>query len=50
MMFRKRKDAVRLELTADEARILRKIMLYFRNKTLAEGKPTEDIDELILKL
>ena len=50
MMFRKKKDIVRLELTADEARILRKIMLFFRNKTLAEGLPIEDINELILKL
>ncbi len=49
-MFGRKKDAVRLELTADEARILRKIMMVFRNRTLAEGKPTEDIEALILKL
>lgn len=48
-MFRKMKDEVRLELTADEARILRKIMLYFRNKVLGEGKPTDDIDALLMK-
>ena len=43
-------DRVTLKLTADEKRIIRKIMLYFRNKVAREGKPTEDIDELIQKL
>ncbi len=47
-MFRENK--VVLTLTADEKRILRKIMLYFRNKVAREGKPTEDIDELLMKL
>jgi hypothetical protein len=49
-MFGRKKNQVRLELTADEMRILRKIMLYFRNKILADGMPTEDIDALIVKL
>ena len=49
-MWRKKREKYRLVLTVDEARILRKIMLYFRNQTLEEGKPTEDIEELILKL
>lgn len=49
-MFRKKKNQVRLELTADEMRILRKIMLYFRNKVASDGRPTEDIDALIIKL
>ena len=49
-MMRGRNYKVRLELTRDEARILRKIMLVFRNNTVAKGLPTEDIDELILKL
>ena len=43
-------DRVALTLTVDEKRILRKIMLYFRNKVAREGKPTEDIDVLIQKL
>ena len=50
MTVRYRKKKVRLELTVDEARILRKIMLFFRNEALAAGFPTEDIDGLILKL
>ena len=49
-MRRYRRNKVRLALTGDEARILRKIMLVFRNETLAAGLPTEDIDGLILKL
>ncbi len=49
-MMRFKKQKVRLELTRDEARILRKIMLFFRNQTMAAGLPTEDIEDLILKL
>ena len=49
-MLGKKKNQVKLELTRDEMRILRKIMLYFRNKTLEEGKPTEDIEALISRL
>ena len=49
-MFGKKKNQVRLELTVDEMRILRKIMLYFRNKVVSDGRPSEDIDALIVKL
>ena len=49
-MMRIRNHKVRLELTKDEARILRKIMLFFRNQTMAKGLPAEDIEALILKL
>lgn len=49
-MFGKKKHQVKLELTSDELRILRKIMLYFRNQVTAEGGPTEDLDLLIVKL
>ncbi len=47
-MFGRRK--VMLEVTPAELRILRKVMLVFRNRVLAEGKPAEDIDRVILKL
>ena len=50
MLRRREKVLYRLELTRDEARILRKIMLVFRNNVLAKGGPIEDINELILKL
>ena len=50
MLGRRKKELYRLELTREEARMLRKIMVYFRNKVLAEGGPIEDINEVILKL
>lgn len=50
MLGRKKKVLYRLELTTDEARMLRQVMVYFRNKILSEGGPIEDINELILKL
>ena len=43
-------DMVYLTLTPDEKRIIMKIMLYFRNKVLQSGGPTEDIDALLAKL
>ena len=49
-MFGKKRNQVKLELTADEMRILRKIMIYFRNQVTAKGGPTEDLDLLIVKL
>ena len=50
MLGRKKKVLYRLELTTEEARLLRKIMLDFRNRVLAAGGPIEDINEVILKL
>lgn len=49
-MFRKKKDQYYLELSHEEKRYLLQIMVWFRNKVLAEGGPTEDIDGVILKL
>ena len=49
MFFRKR-DKVVLTLTPQEARYARSILLRWRNKLLNAGKPTEDVDELILKV
>ena len=46
----RRQKQVKLTLSSDEARILKKIMIYFRNKVAGEGGPTEDIDQLIVKL
>ena len=39
-----------LELCAGERRLLTMAMLSFRNKLLAGGKPTEDVNELLLRL
>ncbi len=49
-MFGRRKRGRGLELCADERRLLVMAMLAFRNKLLAGGKPTEDIDELLIRL
>ena len=37
-------------LCADERRLLTSAMLAFRNKLLAVGKPTEDVNELLIRL
>ena len=49
-MFGRRKRERVLELCADERRLLTTAMLSFRNKLLSSGKPTEDVNELLLRL
>nr|MBQ6242182.1 hypothetical protein [Lachnospiraceae bacterium] len=49
-IFWKKKTRYYLELTHEEKRYLLEIMIWFRNKVLSEGGPTEDINEVILKL
>ena len=49
MFFRKR-DKVVLTLTPQEAHYARSILLRWRNKLLNARKPTEDVEELILRL
>ena len=39
-----------VEVSPFELTFLRQVMLRFRNKMLSAGKPTEDIDDLLLKL
>lgn len=39
-----------LSLSADDLAMVKGILLWWRNKLIREGKPTEDLDELILKL
>ena len=38
-----------LTLSADDLAMVKGILLWWRNKLIREGKPTEDLDELILK-
>ena len=40
----------RQALCAGERRLLVKALLSFRNKLVASGKPTEDINELLIRL
>ena len=49
-MFVKREPRRLLELNHDELVLLRKVMLFIRNKLLSEGKPIDDINEIIIKL
>lgn len=48
MFGRKKKDRVYVELNPAEVRILVTALMNFRNKCLALGKPTEDINDLLL--
>ena len=56
MFGRRKRDRV-LELCANERRLLTSVMLAVRNKVLAVrdrllagGKPTEDVNELLIRL
>lgn len=49
MLHRKAEKRI-VELSPDEARLLREALLVFRNKLLSAGKPTEDVNELIIKV
>ena len=49
-MFRRKAEKRMVELSPDEARLLRGALLAFRNKLLSAGKPTEDVNELIIKV
>ena len=49
-MFGQMKRNRVLVLCAGERRLLTMAMLSFRNKLLAGGKPTEDVNELLLRL
>ena len=39
-----------VELSPAEARLLRQALMQFRNKVIRAGKPTEDIESLLLML
>lgn len=49
MFGRSKRDRV-LVLCAGESRLLTSAMLAFRNKLLAGSKPTEDVNELLIRL
>ena len=42
-MLRRKAEKRMVELSPDEARLLREALLAFRNKLLSAGKPTEDV-------
>lgn len=49
-MFGRCKRGRVLELCTNERRLLTMAMLSFRNKLLSSGKPTEDVNELLIRL
>ena len=49
-MFHREAEKRMVELSPDEARLMREALLAFRNKLLSAGKPTEDANELIIKV
>ena len=49
-ILRRKAEKGIVELSPDEARLLRGARLAFRNKLLSAGKPTEDVNELIIKV
>ena len=49
-MFRRKAEKRMVELSPDAARLLRGELLAFRNKLLSAGKPTDDENELIIKV
>ena len=49
-MFRRKAEKRIVELSHDEVRLMREALLAFRNKLLSAGKPTEDVNELIIKV
>lgn len=49
-MFRHRAEKRIVELSPEQVRLAKHALLGFRNKLLAQGKPTEDVNELLLKI
>ena len=49
-MFRRKAEKRMVELSPNEVRLMRETLFAFRNKLLSAGKPTEDVNELIIKV
>ena len=50
MLFHKKPEKRILELSRQEARLLREGLMHFRHKVLEMEYPTEDIDAFLAKL
>lgn len=46
----KQENTVQLEITYKELQMLRRYLLVWRNKLLAQGHITDPVDELLVKL
>ena len=49
-MFRHKAEKRIVELSPEQIRLAKYALLEFRNELLAQGKPTEDVNELLLKI
>ena len=49
-MFRRKAEKRIVELSSEQLRLAKYALLEFRNKLIAQGKPTEDVNELLLKI
>lgn len=49
-MFIRKKDKVIVELAPYEVHLLLTALMHFRNKATKAGKPTEDINNLIMMI
>ena len=49
-MFRRKSDKRIVELNPEELRLAKYALLGFRNNLVAQGKPTEDVNALLLKI
>ena len=49
-MLRRKAEKRMVGLSPEEVRLMREALLAFRNKLLSAGKPTEDVNELIIKV
>ena len=49
-MFRRNSNKRILEINPEEARLAQYALLSFRNKLIEQGKPTEDVVELLLRI
>lgn len=49
-MFRRKAEKRMVELSLGKVRLMREALLAFCNKLLSAGKPTEDVNELIIKV
>lgn len=50
MFGRKKKNKYYVELNSAEVKAVITALMSFRNKCIALGKPTEDINELLLRV
>ena len=49
-MFRHKAEKRIVELNSEQLQLAKYALLEFRNKLIAQGKPTEDVNELLLKI